>query len=223
MKKYTGNKVISGLVMMALLGCAGEKSGEKGAVQQPPKVAQPVTPINQVSTMLGTMSVAPDLIKNPSNGEFVGVGKEYLEENGQIIQPSQQAKFPTYHLWYVKIEFLKEDGSKVDAGSWNRPYGEHHLVRMTLESSAQPGKRYTVTKPLYFMYKTGSIQGGQFMSGADDKQNQIFEIAFTNKMGMPVNFQLWDFIQTTGGNVAREFGISTLMLTEPNAKHVITF
>ena len=216
---------ISGIIFLGLLGCATEtkeapaKSSAPAPQAQP---AQPAKPVNQVTTtMLGDMASAPDFVKNPQNGEFVHIGREYIDDTG--FQNPNQVKFPAYHRWYAKLEFLKQDGTKVDAASWNRPYGEHHLIRITLESSAAPGKRYVVTESLYFLYRTGSIQGGQYMVGLDDKQKPIFEISLTNKLGMPSNFQLWDFIQTSGGNLQREFGVNTLVLTETNAKHVILF
>ena len=175
-----------------LAGCGTETTDKKAT----PRVEGPSMPssvTNQaLNNIFDTVGIQHELLRNVENGVFVGVGYEYIDRGMTTFNAPPQ--FPTAIKWYTRIEFIKEDGqSKVDPESFGRPYGERRWVKFILENDSQPGLQYVAIGHLSFTWETGSIRGGQILTGygSQDKIAQ-FEVLFQNSRGEPVPLGLRD-------------------------------
>lgn len=219
MRTFTKLTMVGLLVasLMLVMGCGSDNE----------RVVSPnqdvVTgPNGTVTTFVGQSGATHELVSSPQNGEFVGVGVE-RPETMQDFSSVTDITFSNKIHWYTRIEFLTQSGAKVDPNSFNKPAAQFHNVRITLESTVRPGLRLSASGTLWFAYKTGSIQGGQYLMGKDSEGKNII-IHFSNRNGNPANFQLWDFFQTSGGSTSRTVGIATIVVEDGEGrKHFLVY
>lgn len=200
--------------MVLIIGCGSDNSTSK---IEPTTDVVATEPQNNVTTFSSENGVPSALLSQTVNGEYVGIGREYLDQN--LLQPT----FPSHINWYTRVEFLKNDGSKVDPASFKHPRGGRHYIRLTLENDAQSGVVHSATAKLAVKYRTGSISGGQILTGYDAAGKVAFTISFANSMGMPIPFQLWDHHMTTEVDGGGMIGIATILFEDASGKHQIIY
>ncbi|HBQ20430.1 MAG: hypothetical protein A2Z91_05050 [Deltaproteobacteria bacterium GWA2_38_16] len=142
------------------------------------------------------------------NGMYDGLGKEFIQQ--QVYTPVPA--FPSFRQWFTRVEFLKEDGSNVDAFSFNPPRN-YAKIRLTLVSDVNTAIRYVVegdvwVNPNYAL--VGSLRS--YNTG-----NVAFDIEFGSGYGLGPILGLW----ANDGRLME--GSGTIVLTEPAGQHVIKY